>query len=368
MVTLFLAGDVMTGRGVDQILSRPSDPELREPYIGDAEQYVDLAETAHGPVPRPVEPSYIWGDALAVLEKLAPELAVINLETSITTSDAFWPGKEIHYRMHPDNIDCLAAARIDACALANNHVLDFDYPGLAETLAAVSRAGIATAGAGQDLAEASRPARLPLGDGAELLVFACGSTSSGIPPAWAAGARRPGVYLVSDLSPRSASEIARRVRSLKRASDLTMLSIHWGSNWGFEVDADQIAFAHELIDGGVDLIHGHSSHHVRPVEVYRGKLILYGCGDLLTDYEGIGGHEEWRGDIGAMIFATLRPEDGTLARLCLVPTQMRRLRLTLAGAAERRWLEQTLNRIGHRFGSRFAFSQAGSFPALALAG
>ena len=49
----------------------------------------------------------------------------------------------------------------------------------------------------------------------------------------------------------------------------------------------QIRFAHRLIDAGVDVVHGHSSHHPRPIEVYRGKLILYGCGDTIDDYEGI---------------------------------------------------------------------------------
>jgi poly-gamma-glutamate capsule biosynthesis protein CapA/YwtB (metallophosphatase superfamily) len=56
------------------------------------------------------------------------------------------------------------------------------------------------------------------------------------------------------------------------------------------VDEDQVRFARRLIDGGVDVIHGHSSHDLRPVEVYRGRLILYGCGDCIDDYEGISGH------------------------------------------------------------------------------
>lgn len=38
---------------------------------------------------------------------------------------------------------------------------------------------------------------------------------------------------------------------------------------------------------GVDVVHGHSSHHAKGAEVYRGKLILYGAGDLISDYEGI---------------------------------------------------------------------------------
>lgn len=52
LLTLFSCGDVMTGRGVDQVLPYPGDPELRERYAGDARAYVGLAERASGPIPR----------------------------------------------------------------------------------------------------------------------------------------------------------------------------------------------------------------------------------------------------------------------------------------------------------------------------
>ena len=72
-------------------------------------------------------------------------------------------------------------------------------------------------------------------------------------------------------------------------------SVHWGSNWGYDIPREQTVFAHRLIDeAGVDIIHGHSSHHVRAIEVYKDRLILYGCGDFLNDYEGISGYEEFR--------------------------------------------------------------------------
>jgi poly-gamma-glutamate capsule biosynthesis protein CapA/YwtB (metallophosphatase superfamily) len=257
-VKLFLAGDVMTGRGVDQVLPSPSDPELRESFVQSARTYVELAEAAHGPVPAPVEPAYIWGEALAALERFAPDASIVNLETSITRSSNFWPDKPVHYRMHPGNAGCLEAARIDACTLANNHVLDFGRAGLLETLGVLRARGIAAAGAGRDLDEARRPVRLELGRGAALLVFACGSTSSGIPSDWAAGPSRPGVHFLPDLSPVTAEELAAAARSAKRPGDLAVASIHWGSNWGYEIAPEQVAFAHALVSGGFDIVHGHS--------------------------------------------------------------------------------------------------------------
>jgi poly-gamma-glutamate synthesis protein (capsule biosynthesis protein) len=91
LLTLFLCGDVMTGRGIDQVLPHPGNPQLYEPYIRDARDYVRLAERTNGPVKQPVEFAYPWGDALAELERAVPDVRIINLETAITVSDACTP-------------------------------------------------------------------------------------------------------------------------------------------------------------------------------------------------------------------------------------------------------------------------------------
>jgi len=165
VVTVFVCGDVMTGRGLDQVLPHPGHPELREAHARDARAYVALAERAHGPIPRPVSLSWPWGDALGMLEDIAPDVRVINLETSITTSSEFAPGKAVHYRMSPGNTGCVTAARPDACALANNHVLDFGPRGLADTVQALAGAGLRSAGAGLDSETARRPVPVPVPGG-----------------------------------------------------------------------------------------------------------------------------------------------------------------------------------------------------------
>jgi len=126
-IRLFLCGDVMTGRGIDQVLPHPNDPTLHEPYINDARCYVKLAESFNGEIPRPVEFDYICGDALVELDRAGVDLRIVNLETSITSSENYWRDKEIHYRMHPRNIDCIGVACIDCCCLANNHILDCSF-------------------------------------------------------------------------------------------------------------------------------------------------------------------------------------------------------------------------------------------------
>jgi len=359
LVRLFLCGDVMLGRGVDQILPHPGDPTLREPYLRDARAYVESAEAVNGPIPRPVDFSWPWGEALRLLDEAAPEVRVLNLETSVTRSDDFAPGKDVHYRMTPANLPCLAAARPDACALANNHVLDFGPRGLEETLHTLASAGLQAAGAGRDATAARRPAIVPVGDGRRVLVFAFGTASSGIPPTWAAAEDRAGVYLVSEASSTDAAEVVDRVRQLKRPGDIVVASIHWGSNWGYRVPPAQIRFAHALIDGGVDVVHGHSSHHPRPLEVYRGKLVLYGCGDFIDDYEGISGYEQYRDDLRLLYLVSVEPGSGRLVGARMTPVQTRKLRLVHASRQDSRQVWEVLDRISRDFGARIALGPDG---------
>src|SRR5674476_203865 len=146
---LFLCGDVMLGRGIDQVLPRPCDPAIHESYVHSALDYVRLAEEANGAIPRPVAPSYIWGAALDELNRSQPDARSINVETAITRSNDFAP-KGINYRISSENADCLTAA-IDCCVLANNHVLDWGRAVLLDTLTTLGRLQIKTAGAGRNL-------------------------------------------------------------------------------------------------------------------------------------------------------------------------------------------------------------------------
>jgi poly-gamma-glutamate capsule biosynthesis protein CapA/YwtB (metallophosphatase superfamily) len=310
-------------------------------------------------VPRPVDSSWPWGDALSLLDAASPAVRLVNLETAVTRSDRFAPGKAVHYRMNPANLPSLSIARPDVCVLANNHVLDFGHPGLLETLDVLAGAGLRTAGAGRDAAQAWRPAVVPLDGGGRVLVLAFGLASSGIPETWAATGDRAGVAFVGGLSDAAADGIAARLRDGRRAGDLAVASVHWGPNWGYRVERAEVRFAHRLVDGGVDVVHGHSSHHPRPVEVYRGKLILYGCGDFIDDYEGIAGHEEYRDDLRLAHLADIDAATGNLLRLRMAPLQAWRMRLRPAAHRDALWLSTTLDRVSRPFGSRIRLAADG---------
>lgn len=354
-ITLFLCGDVMLGRGIDQALPHPSDPTLHEPAVLSAHAYLDLAEQAHGPIATPMRFNQPWGKALTELTRLQPDLRLINLETSITTSNQWDRAKGIHYRMHPKNVPCLTAAGIDGCTLANNHVLDWGRPGLIETLETLQQVGIATAGAGRDLNEASAPITWTLPHEQRVQMFAIACASSGVPASWAATSQQLGIYYLPD-APRIAepttAAVIKHILRHSRADDIVIVSIHWGENWGYDVPEAHANFAHRLIDeAGVDLVHGHSSHHVKAFEVYRDRLILYGCGDFLTDYEGISGYTNYRPELTLMYLPSLERRTGRLARLRLVPMRVRGFTLHHATAEEAAWLTTTLNREAGRFGA-----------------
>jgi poly-gamma-glutamate synthesis protein (capsule biosynthesis protein) len=136
------------------------------------------------------------------------------------------------------------------------------------------------------------------------------------------------------------------MRQHQQPGDVLVASIHWGSNWGYDIPPEQIAFAHRLVDEGVAIVHGHSSHHVRAIDVFKGRLILYGCGDFLTDYEGISGYEKFRGDLALMYVVELHARSRELMSTRLVPMQMRRFRLERVSVADTEWLCALLNRLG----------------------
>src|SRR5512146_2107463 len=334
----------MTGRGIDQVLPEPLPPRLHESYVHDARDYVRLAEKASGAIPAPVPLDYVWGDSLAVLERLAPDARIVNLETAVTRSADAAPGKGIHYRMNPAHVGLLAAAQIDACTLANNHVLDWGAAGLDETLATLHAAQVLTAGAGADEAAACAPAVLPLGGGQRLLLFAWATPDSGVPLAWAAEGHAGGVAVLPRLDERATQVVARQVQAARRPGDLVVVSLHWGGNWVDLVPSEQRRFARRLVELGVaDVVHGHSAHHPLPIEVHGGRPILYGCGDLINDYEGIGPRGRLRSDLGCLYALTLARGDHRLQRLAIVPFQLRRFRLGHPSPAAEQWLERLLD-------------------------
>jgi poly-gamma-glutamate capsule biosynthesis protein CapA/YwtB (metallophosphatase superfamily) len=362
-LTLFLSGDVMTGRGIDQILPFSTDPQLFESYAKSAKDYVLLAERTHGKIPANVSFKYIWGDAIEEFDKIQPDFRIINLETSVTQRGTPWQWKSIHYRMHPGNAPVLKAANIDVCILGNNHVLDWGYEGLEDTLESLRHEGIRTTGAGKSPEGAQKPA-VPENGSGRVLVFSYGSPTAGVHRDWAVSDQKAGVNLLPGYGSDAAEKIIETVRKYRKEGDKVLVSVHWGGNYGYEVPENQQKLSHRLLDSGlIDLIHGHSSHHPKGMEVYNDRLILYGCGDLINDYEGISGREEYRSDLRLLYFPKL-DASGKLISLEMTPLKSRRFQLKYTEEEETQWLVETLDRECNKFGASVEVSQKGRLRLL----
>jgi poly-gamma-glutamate capsule biosynthesis protein CapA/YwtB (metallophosphatase superfamily) len=157
---------------------------------------------------------------------------------------------------------------------------------------------------------------------------------------------------VKDTSEKSARRIASEMHGFKCQGDMLVASIHWGGNWGYRIRDEEIRFAHQLIENGITVVHGHSSHQVKTAEIYRGRLVLYGCGDLLNDYEGIGGHETFRSNLTLMYLPVIDARRGRLVKARMIPMRVARFRLNRAAEADAKWLCDLLNQLGAPLGTR----------------
>jgi poly-gamma-glutamate capsule biosynthesis protein CapA/YwtB (metallophosphatase superfamily) len=320
--TLNFMGDVMLGRLIDQLFPEHV-PEVQEARI--AHSFVH----SH-PQLKNYGPTTPWGNTLPLLQ--SADLNLINLETSVTTYPRKWPNKVFNYRMHPANISALKAAGIDYAGLANNHTLDFSEPGLLETVQTVREAGIAFAGAGETREEATRPAVLKLeaqnGKQHEIHIWAAADHPGDWPIV-------PSFHFI-DYSHATRQRLKTLITAPSSSQAvLKIFSVHWGPNYSWR-PADEIRdLAHFLIDEcGIDIIHGHSSHHVQGVEKYKGKLIIYGCGDFVDDYAV---NEEFRNDLSAVWQVRVTEEGEEILKvrqLRVIPTRIEKFVARRLGAEE----------------------------------
>lgn len=299
--TLLLLGDVMLGRLIDQLL--PSSVSAEE----------DASHAASFRRRHPHLSNYTqlspFGNALPLFK--SSSLVLANLETAATLHPEPWPNKVFNYRTHPANVRSLIDAGVSYVSLANNHTLDFKDQGLLDTVKAIKAAGIAHAGAGETAEETTKPAVLHLQrpNGAPLEVH-CYSFSDH-PSDWA---NNP---LFNHLTYNATGQETLKKQLLApspttKPPALKVVSLHWGPNYAWHPAPEIRTLAKWLIDEcDVDLIHGHSSHHIQGVEILphhdgRKALIVYGCGDFVDDYAV---NERFRNDLSAAWSVSVRESD-----------------------------------------------------------
>lgn len=253
--------------------------------------------------------------------------------------------------MHPGNIQLFKIAGIDHASLANNHMLDWSRPGLEQTMKTLQQTGIEYSGAGKNIDKAMEPSILRKAD-KRILVFSYGAANSGISSTWAVNENQSGVNYLRGFGDKELVKIQNNIKSYRQPGDLVIISVHWGGNWGYKLPEEHREFAHGLIDqAGVDMIFGHSSHHPLGMEVYKDKLIIYGAGDFINDYEGIRGHEEYRPELSLMHFPEINEDNGHLISLKMIPMEIKKFRLNYTGKKAAKWLMEVLTREGDELGT-----------------
>ncbi len=223
-----------------------------------------------------------------------------NLEGSTADSGAPWSIKETNWKADARQVEALAAAGFDAVTVANNHMLDFGYPALLETLGHLDRLGIKHTGGGRNFAEAHQPAIVEK-DGCRVALL--GYTSVFIPE-WAAGKDHPGLAVMrartsyeapsrvfevpgtppivrTRLHEEDREQLDGRREGGARAGRYRGLRLPLGVSRGFLKIAEyQSELGRHAIDVGADIVFGHHPHVIQGIEVYRGKAIFYSLGNF----------------------------------------------------------------------------------------
>jgi poly-gamma-glutamate synthesis protein (capsule biosynthesis protein) len=307
ILSIGLAGDVMIGRGVDPII------------------------TQYGY-------AYPWGNVLPVLRQA--DINIINLETALTFSN-HKVQKVFNFRATPDKVQTLVEAHITLANLANNHILDYSEEGLVETICALNAAGIQHVGAGMNYDEAARPEIILKKD---VRLGLLGFTDN--EPSWKAGQEKGGTCYINIPKAKDREEALTAIRQLKEITDCVVVSIHWGYNMVEKPSFSFIDFAHQMVDAGADIIHGHSAHIFQAIEAYHQKLILYDTGDFVDDYMI---HEDLRNDRSFLFLINMHKNE--IKELKLVPVVISECQVNLAEEFEYKWSIRRMQQLCAKFGT-----------------
>lgn len=298
-----LAGDVMLGRLVNELLQEKL-------------------------------PAYPWGTMLPFLQD--NHLNLINLENAITVHNEAVP-KVFNFKTDPANTAVLRVGNIHVVNLANNHILDFGTQGLQDTLKNLKQANIASVGAGMSIQEAQKP-----------YIFTKNGISIGIvgftdnEPTWNATQIKPGTNYVrvGDIE-----TVKKTIQPLIGSVDYIIASIHWGPNMKERPSKGFQAFARQMIDAGISIIHGHSAHIFQGIEYYKNGLILYDTGDFVDDYRV---DPVLRNNISFLFNIELSKSD--IKSLKLIPTKIENMYVNRAENKEAQWAIKRMQELSHEFG------------------
>ncbi|NLK20859.1 MAG: CapA family protein [Epulopiscium sp.] len=216
---------------------------------------------------------YPWEDVSHIISE--SDLAVINLESSVSTRGSTKKPEGYGFRSHPDSLQGLVNSKIDIVSLANNHTLDFGEEAFYDTLESLNQYGIVYVGGGKDKEEAEQ-VRIIEKNGVKVGFLAYTSI---IPwSSWEAKVDKPGAAIYKE---EYKEKLLKNIERASKECDILAVIPHWGVEYATVPEENQRELAHAMIDAGADVIIGHHPHVLQGIEFYKDKPILYSIGNFI---------------------------------------------------------------------------------------
>ncbi|TYB53796.1 CapA family protein [Nonomuraea sp. PA05] len=224
--------------------------------------------------PRLNNPRTALGPIASVLRKA--DLAMVNLETAITTGGTPAPGKQFTFRAPSSALTALKAAGVDVASMANNHGMDYMETGLADSLAAVKRAKFPVVGIGKNSTEAYRPYRRTVNGNRVAIIGATQVLDAEFIQSWTATADKGGLA-----SAKNETALLRAVRQARKNSDTVIVHLHWGTEMQKCPNEAQLSLAPKLVKAGADVVVGGHAHILLGSGYLDDAYVNYGMGNFV---------------------------------------------------------------------------------------
>ncbi len=244
---------------------------------GDLLVHPDLSEQAAADARQAGRTGHDFTQVLAAVRPRvsAADLAICHMETPLAPPQGPFTGWP-YFSVPPQLADAAAWAGFDTCSTASNHSLDTGVEGIARTLDNLDRVGVRHTGTARNQVEAQLPNVLQV-NGVKVGHLSYTVSFNGI----ALPQGRP--WAANMLDEQAILAEARRARTV--GAEINILSLHWGTEYQSEPNAEQIDLARRLLASpDIDLIVGHHVHVVQPFEKIDGKWVAYGMGNLTTRF------------------------------------------------------------------------------------
>lgn len=182
------------------------------------------------------------------------DLTIVNFEGTLTNT-TYVPGNkknnEFLFNIAPENVSVLTDNGVEAVALENNHIMDHGDEGYNDTMQTLEDAGIV-------YSNSTHTGVIEV-KGIQIAMLS---------------------YLCIDRYEQLWDKVPADIAAAKELYPIVIVSFHWGNEKDYVPTKNQIKMGRLAVDAGADLVLGHHSHRMNPIECYNGVYICYSLGNF----------------------------------------------------------------------------------------